>query len=45
MDGFISVPSDGKLTRDNVGRRKDLLTEFPYAGAPHKDRSRELVAA
>jgi len=45
MDGFISILSNGKLTGDNVGAHKDLLTDFPYLGAPHKVRSAELVAA
>jgi hypothetical protein len=45
MDGFISILTNGKLTRDNVASHNDLLTEFPYVGAPHKARSRELVAA
>jgi hypothetical protein len=45
MDGFISILTNGKQTRDNVGSHKDLLTSFPYVGAPHKARSAELVAA
>jgi hypothetical protein len=45
MDGFISILSNGKLTRDNVGPHKDLLASFPYVGAPHKVRSAGLVAA
>jgi hypothetical protein len=42
MDGFISLITNGKLTRDNVGPHNDLLTDFPYLGAPHKVRSSEL---
>ena len=45
MDGFISILTNGKLTRDNVGPHKDLLAEFPYVGAPHQVRSAEKVAA
>jgi Domain of unknown function (DUF4331) len=45
MDGYISILSSGKVTRDNVGPHKDLFAEFPYLGTPHKARSAELVAA
>jgi hypothetical protein len=45
MDGFISILTNGKVTRDNVGPHTDLLTSFPYLGAPHKDRSAKRVAA
>jgi hypothetical protein len=45
MDGFISILSNGKVKGDNVGPHNDLLTEFPYLGAPHRARSGELVAA
>jgi len=45
MDGFISILTNGKLTRDNVGPHKDLLAEFPYVGSPHKVRSAKKVAA
>jgi len=36
MDGFISILTNGRLTRDNVGPHKDLLASFPYLGSPHK---------
>ena len=36
MDGFISILTNGKLTRDNVGPHKDLLASFPYGGPPHQ---------
>src|ERR1700677_1850377 len=39
MASFPSI-TDGKLTRDNVGARKDLLTQFPSVGLPHKARPR-----
>jgi hypothetical protein len=45
MDGFISILSNGKVTRDNVGPHTDLLASFPYLGAPHKARSSQLAAA
>ena len=45
MDMFISLITNGKMTRDNVGPHKDLLASFPYLGAPHKARSAELAAA
>jgi hypothetical protein len=46
MDGFISILSNGKITRDNVGPHKDLLAAFPYLGVPHKaGRSAEGVGA
>ena len=37
MDAFISLLTNGKLTRDNVGAHHDLLAEFPYLGPPHKN--------
>ena len=36
MDIFISLITNGRLTRDNVGPHHDLLTQFPYVGPPHK---------
>jgi Domain of unknown function (DUF4331) len=45
MDHFISILSNGRVTRDNVGPHKDLLDKFPYVGVPHKNRSAERVAA
>ncbi len=45
MDRFLSILTNGKVTRDNVGPHNDLLASFPYLGAPHKARSSELVAA
>jgi len=45
VDFFLPLLTNGKVTRDNVGPHKDLLTEFPYVGAPHKARSEERVAA
>jgi uncharacterized protein DUF4331 len=45
IDVFLSVLTNGKVTGDKVGPHKDLLTVFPYVGAPHKARSAELLAA
>jgi hypothetical protein len=45
IDVFLSILTNGKITADNVGPHHDLLTSFPYVGAPHKSRSAEKVAA
>ncbi len=45
IDVFLSILTNGKVTRDNVGPHSDLLASFPYVGAPHKARSAERVAA
>jgi hypothetical protein len=45
VDFFLPLLSNGKVTGDKVGPHTDLLTEFPYVGAPHKARSQERVAA
>jgi hypothetical protein len=45
IDVFLSILTNGKVTRDNVGPHTDLLASFPYLGAPHKARSSRLVAA
>src|SRR5271170_2133228 len=39
IDVFLSILTNGKITGDNVGPHHDLLTSFPYVGAPHKSRS------
>ena len=41
---FLSILTNGKVTRDNVGPHTDLLTSFPYVSSPHKIRSAERVA-
>ena len=41
MDHFVSILSNGKVTRDNVGAHDDLLAVFPYLGPPHILRSTE----
>jgi Domain of unknown function (DUF4331) len=35
VDAFLSILTNGKVTRDKVGPHGDLLTEFPYLGPPH----------
>ena len=45
VDYFLPLLSNGKVTEDKVGPHKDLLTEFPYVGAPHQNRATERVAA
>jgi hypothetical protein len=45
VDFFLPLLTNGKVTVDKVGPHKDLLTVFPYVGAPHKVRSAEKVAA
>jgi uncharacterized protein DUF4331 len=45
MDHFISIITNGKVMRDNVGPHNDLLADFPYLGKPHKARASGLVAA
>jgi hypothetical protein len=38
MDIFITIITNGKQTRDNVGSHSDLIIEFPYVGPPHDAR-------
>jgi hypothetical protein len=45
VDFFLPLLTNGKVTGDKVGPHKDLLTSFPYVGAPHKERSAQRVAA
>jgi hypothetical protein len=45
VDGFLSLLTNGKVKTDNVGPHKDLLSAFPYVGAPHKVRSAESSRA
>jgi hypothetical protein len=45
VDFFLPLLTNGKVMRDNVGPHADLLSSFPYVGAPHKDRSAQRVAA
>jgi FixJ family two-component response regulator len=45
IDVFLAILTNGRITSDNVGPHKDLLSEFPFLGAPHEDRSAQRVAA
>ena len=45
VDVFLSILTNGKVTRDNVWPHNDLLREFPYLGAPHKAWIAETVSA
>jgi hypothetical protein len=44
-DFFLAILSNGKVTQDKVGPHKDLLTQFPYVGPPHRNRTTQRVAA
>jgi Domain of unknown function (DUF4331) len=39
-DPFMAILTNGKVSDDKVGPHADLLTEFPYLGPPHEDRTR-----
>ena len=45
VDVFLPILTNGKVTGDKVGPHRDLLSAFPYLGAPHKARVGERVAA
>jgi hypothetical protein len=45
VDVFMPILTNGKVKGDKVGPHKDLLSEFPYVGAPHQTRAAGLVAA
>ena len=45
IDVFLGILTNGRITSDNVGPHKDLLSEFPFLGVPHEDRSAQRVAA
>jgi hypothetical protein len=38
-DSNVAVFTNGKVTEDGVGPHDDLLSEFPYLGPPHEDRT------
>jgi Domain of unknown function (DUF4331) len=44
VDFFLGILTNGKVTQDNVGPHKDLLTTFPYVAPPHKVRAAKLAA-
>jgi hypothetical protein len=33
-DYFVTVLTNGKVTKDDVGPHSDLLSEFPHVGPP-----------
>lgn len=39
QDIFLAILTNGKVTTDHVGSHSDLLSTFPYLGAPHAARS------
>ncbi len=43
MDHFIALIANGKITGDGVGAHTDLLSQFPYVGVPHKDRTAIII--
>jgi hypothetical protein len=45
MDVFLSILTNGRITRDNVGPHTDLLPAFPYLGAPHRAQAVQRVAS
>jgi hypothetical protein len=45
MLNFLGILTNGRITSDNVGPHQDLLSEFPFLGAPHEDRSAQQVTA
>jgi hypothetical protein len=45
IDVFLSILTNGKIMRDNVGPHTDLFASFPYVGTPHRARLMEKVAA
>ena len=45
IDVFLGILTNGRITSDNVELHTDLLSEFPFLGAPHEDRSAHQVAA
>jgi hypothetical protein len=38
-DYVLAVLTNGRVTEDGVGPHEDLLSEFPYLGPPHEDRT------
>ena len=38
-DYVVAILTNGRVTEDNVGPHEDFLTEFPYLGPPHEDRT------
>jgi hypothetical protein len=38
-DYVVDILTNGRVKEDNVGPHDDFLTEFPYLGPPHQDRT------
>ena len=38
-DYVLAILTNGRVTEDKVGPHEDYLSEFPYLGAPHEDRT------
>jgi hypothetical protein len=39
VDPLLALLTNGKVTGDGVGPHDDFLSEFPYLGPPHEDRT------
>ena len=44
MDVFLSILTNGRITRDSVGPHTDLLPAFPHLGPPHNAQAVQRVA-
>jgi len=38
-DYLVAILTNGRVTEDKVGPHDDFLSEFPYLGPPHEDRT------
>ena len=38
-DYVLAILTNGRVTEDGVGPHEDFLSEFPYLGPPHEDRT------
>jgi hypothetical protein len=38
-DYVLAILTNGRVTEDKVGPHEDFLSEFPYLGPPHQDRT------
>jgi hypothetical protein len=38
-DYLVAILTNGRVTEDKVGPHEDFLSEFPYLGPPHEDRT------
>jgi len=45
QDIFLAILTNGKVTSDRVGPHSDLLSTFPYLGAPHAARAAKSAAS